>query len=262
MSARIKAAANAIARSVGLELVPIWRMDSLHFERFLRNLFSLYSIDAVIDVGANLGQYRNFIRLQVGFSGWIVSFEPDPSCVVQLRERAKAEKKWHIEPVALGNENGELDFHVTADSHFNSFLLPANQGPVTEQYKVKSHVIRNEKVAIRTLDAYQPLFDKLGIENPYLKLDTQGFDLQVLTGAPEYLRSVRALQTEASVRAIYDNMPDYQETLQYLTKIGFDLSDTFSVCHDAALRLIEFDCVAVNSRFANDIARSQVSLAK
>lgn len=257
MKARIKAAANEFARAFGLEMIPIWRKDSLHFERFLRELFALYSIDAVIDVGANLGQYRDFVRLQVGFDGWIVSFEPDPLCVAQLRERAKGDKKWHIEPVALGRENGQLDFHVTADSHFNSFLLAAEQGTVAEQYKSKSRVVRNEKVAIRTLDEYQPLFAKLGIAKPYLKLDTQGFDLEVLRGASAFLREVRALQTEASVRAIYEGMPDYQETVDFLSECGFHLSNTFPVCHDAALRLIEFDCVAVNTRFADALERSK-----
>ncbi len=203
MKARIKVVANGFARAFGLEMVPIWRKDSLHFERFLRELFALYSVDGVVDVGANLGQYRDFVRLQVGFEGWIVSFEPDPSCVAQLRERAKSDRKWHIEPVALGRESGQLDFHVTADSHFNSFLLAAKQGSVAEQYKTKSRVIRDEKAAIRTLDGYEPLFAKFGIARPYLKLDTQGFDLEVMRGAPGYLRKVRALQTEASVRAIY-----------------------------------------------------------
>jgi len=76
-----------MANMLGLTIIPSWRLDQYPFEIFLRRLFDLYKIDLVIDVGANLGQYRDFIRKAVGFEGWIVSFEPDPECL-------KARKCW------------------------------------------------------------------------------------------------------------------------------------------------------------------------
>lgn len=251
MESWIKASLSALTRSAGFELIPTWRIQHLSFELFLRDLFSMYSIDLVIDVGANLGQYHDFVRYQVGYQGWIVSFEPDPDCVLRLLERSRSDDKWHIEPVALGCQRGLLDLHVTADSHFNSFLHPAKDGLVAKQFEVKSKIINKSTVQVRTLEDYEPLFAELIVSRPYLKLDTQGFDLEVLMGATNFLPKIRALQTEASVRAIYDGMPDYQETLDYLSKSGFALSHTFPVCHDHALRLIEFDCVAVNSSFAD-----------
>lgn len=234
-------------------------MENHSFELFLRRLFDSYSIDAVIDVGANLGQYHDFVRYQVGYPGWIVSFEPDPECVVKLQERSKSDEKWHIEPVALGRQPGQLDLHVTADSHFNSFLLPDKHGLMAKQYEVKSKVTHKATVEVRTLNDYEPFFAELGVSSPYLKLDTQGFDLEVLMGSSRFLRNVRALQTEASVRAIYDGMPDYLETLDFLSKSGFSLSNTFPVSHDPAMRLVEFDCVAVNSKFADLIAQSSLT---
>lgn len=125
---------------------------------------------------------------------------------------------------------------------------------MAKQYEEKSKIINKATVQVRTLDDYEPLFAELLVSHPYLKLDTQGFDLEVLMGASSLLPNVCALQTEASVRAIYDGMPDYRETLDYLSKSGFALSHSFPVCHDRALRLVEFDCVAVNSSFADLVA--------
>lgn len=253
MSTWIKSALTTMTRTIGLELIPTWRLEDLPFEHFLRKLFDLYSIDAVIDVGANHGQYHDFVRHQVGYQGWIVSFEPDPDCVLKLLERSEGDSKWRIEPVGLGCQIDQLDLHVTADSHFNSFLRPDKDGLMAKQYDAKSKVTRTTTVEVRTLDDYAHFFSELGFRRLYLKLDTQGFDLQVLKGASSLLPKVCALQTEASVRAIYKDMPDYRETLDTLSKSGFALSQTFPVCHDPALRLVEFDCVAVNSRFADQI---------
>lgn len=258
MHSWLKETVSTVTRAVGLELIPTWRLENLSFELFLRKLFDLYSIDAVIDVGANNGQYHDFVRHQVGYQGWIVSFEPDPDCVLKLLERSKGDSKWRIEPVGLGCQIDQLDLHVTANSHFNSFLQPDKDGLTAKQFEAQSTVTRTTTVEVRTLDDYAHFFSELGIRRSYLKLDTQGFDLQVLKGASRLLPKVCALQTEASVRAIYKDMPDYRNTLDTLSKSGFTLSQTFPVCHDPALRLVEFDCVAVNTKFADQIAQSSL----
>lgn len=246
-----KKIASAFARITGLELIPSWRLETFAFESFLRRLFETYSVDLVLDVGANQGQYRDFIRYQVGYNGLIISFEPDPACVKVLLERSKLDNNWQIEPFALGSQEAKLELRVAADSHFNSFLNPDRSGLTDKLFKYKSAVDHAEVVAVRKLDGYMDYLLELGVSRPYLKLDTQGFDLEVLRGAAMFLNNVCALQTEASVRGIYEGMPDYREMLDFLTMAGFDLSHDFPVSHDPALRLIEFDCIAVNSKFAN-----------
>jgi len=246
-----KKIASAFTHITGLELIPSWRLDALAFESFLRRLFEKYSIDVVVDVGANLGQYRDFIRYQVGYQGLIVSFEPDPECLKVLRERSKQDKNWLVEPYALGRQNSELELRVAADSRFNSFLGPDRAGLTTKLFKGKSETDHTEMVEVRILNDYINKFIELGVKRPYLKLDTQGFDLEVMGGADIFLENVCALQTEVSVRPIYDGMPGYREMFEFLSVIGFNLSQSFSVSHDPALRLIEFDCIAINSKFAD-----------
>jgi hypothetical protein len=90
------------------------------------------------------------------------------------------------------------------------------------------------------------LQERVGFDRPYLKLDTQGFDIEVLRGAADSLQAVRALQTEASVQGIYKGMPGYMDTLRHLDGLGFDITGMYTVSRDNALRLVEFDCVMIN----------------
>jgi hypothetical protein len=107
-----KRLADSLARRLGYVVLPIWRRNIIvppdeehifHAVRYLRRLFDLLRIDCVLDVGANLGQYRDFLRDKVGYTGLIVSFEPIPSHVQILKDRAQqSDPDWQIEDCALG----------------------------------------------------------------------------------------------------------------------------------------------------------------
>jgi len=212
---------------------------------FLRRLFAVYAIDRVIDVGANHGQYRDLLRFHVGYTGDIFSYEPDPDCVKVLTKRAQGDAKWHIQPIALGSHSGELPFRIMADSTFNSFLPPDHS---TVSFK-NNRVVAQHIVAVRTLDE-ESRSRWSSPANTYLKLDTQGYDLEVLRGATEFLAQVRAMQTELSVQHIYTGMPDLGDVLSFVESAGYALSNLFPVNFDNALRAIELDCILINSRFA------------
>ena len=69
-----------LAHRMGYEIVPAWRMRGLSFARHLASIFEQYRVDTVVDVGANVGQYHDFIRAEVAFRGPILSYEPQPAC--------------------------------------------------------------------------------------------------------------------------------------------------------------------------------------
>jgi len=100
---------------------------------------------------------------------------------------------------------------------------------------------------VRRRDGVVPeLQTRLLVENPFLKLDTQGFDLRVIAGAGSFLYSVRALQTEKSILPIFKESPTFIEAVSYLGENGFDITCMFPVAEDGQMQLIEFDCVMVN----------------
>ena len=234
-----------VSRSFGYDIVPLREMKERDFALHLRALLGHLDIDCVLDVGANVGQYHDFLRERVLYDGPIISFEPVSRHVEHLRERARTDSNWHIEGYALGAKDTTMPINVMVSDQFSSFLQPDNSR--VQAYDGLNTTSYVENVTVRTLDVVMPVLqERLGFERPYLKLDTQGFDIEVLQGARESLGGVRALQTEASVIGIYEGMPDYMQTIRYLDQRGFDITGFYPVSRDASLRLVEFDCVMIN----------------
>jgi FkbM family methyltransferase len=238
---------DAIER-LGLTVLPNWRVERYPMARCLRALFAQLRVDCVLDVGANVGQYRNFLRYEVGYTGRIVSFEPVPRNLLVLRERAANDDAWTIEPFALGATVGEASFNVTATTLFSSFLRP-NEASV-DLFQGENAVTERITVDVRRLDDVLPALERrFGITRPYLKLDTQGFDLEVVKGGAESMRRICGLQTEASVKPIYCDMPNYVTTIGQLEALGFELTGMFPLNSGTFPRLVEFDCVMVATAF-------------
>ena len=238
----------AALERLGVTVIPNWRVERYPMAACLRSLFDLLSVDLVLDVGANVGQYRNFLRYEVGYGGRIVSFEPIPGNVTRLRERAAADALWQVEACALGAAPGKASFNVAATSVFSSFLTPNQDSGAL--FGRDTAVTERIEVEVRTLDQMLPaLLAQHGGKRPYLKLDTQGFDLEVVKGGPESMSMVCGLQTEASVKAIYCDMPDYATTISHLESLGFELTGMFPVNSGTFPRLVEFDCVMVARAF-------------
>ena len=85
-----------IARAAGYELIPRWRLGNLALATHLQALFALLNVDCVLDVGANRGQYGTFLRREVGYTGRIASFEPQPACLRDLHAKASRDPLWEV----------------------------------------------------------------------------------------------------------------------------------------------------------------------
>jgi FkbM family methyltransferase len=241
------------SRALGYDIVPLRDVKDRDFAIHLGQLFRFLQIDCVFDVGANVGQYHDFLREKVGYTGRIVSFEPVSRNIAVLQQRSAADPDWEIVGHALGSSRSTLPIHVMKSDQFSSFLAPDNSGvPEFNGLNETEHV---ETVAVYPLDEVFPVLQRrLGFSRPYLKLDTQGFDLEVVRGAAATLPQVLAMQTEASIINIYEGMPGYMDTIRLLNECGFDISGLYPISRDPGMRLIEFDCVMVNRTIAGHIA--------
>lgn len=212
----------------------------------MQEFFRHYDVDLVLDVGANVGQYRDFLRHHVGYAGRIASFEPTPDTFAALRARSVGDPRWQVFQTALGAAPGVARFNVSAASTLNSLRAP--NFDQSDHAAARRQVLGQIDVSVDTIDNVLPnLVSSLGVARPYLKMDTQGFDLEVLRGAERSLPQFVGLQFEGSVIPLYRDMPHYTDMLAYLTGRGFALSDMFPVSKDRALKLIEFDCVMVRA---------------
>src|SRR5690242_20042594 len=125
----------------------------MELERQLRRIFERYGITLVIDVGANAGQYRDFLRERVGFDGIIHSFEPLSDLADGMRARGADDGKWHVHQHALGSKESVLSFNVMAASTFSSFRTPDES---YAEFAPSSRVVRKVETSVKRLDDVAP----------------------------------------------------------------------------------------------------------
>lgn len=227
----------------GYTVLPDWRVADLQLEIHLKRLLDRYHIATVIDVGANIGQFRDLLRKRIGFSGMIHSFEPLPHLAAQLAARAKGDSQWSVHNLALGNENTTLPLNVMASDVFSSFRQPDTIE--TKSFSPGNTVVRTEIVPVRRLDDLAQGLKGVKGAPVLLKIDTQGFDLDVILGAKDLIAEVSALQFELSLLHIYKGVPSHFEMLKIVQDLGFEVSGFFPISHDEHLRAVELDCVMV-----------------
>jgi FkbM family methyltransferase len=179
------------------------------------------AIDAVVDVGANEGLFARGLRDE-GFTGRIVSFEPLSSAFVLLALASAPDPKWECQRLALGATAGEATLNVAGNLASSSFL-PIDR-ELTEA-EPRLAYIGSEECSLSTLDILAPdLFQPE--ERLYLKLDVQGFELEVLRGAEATLEHVVVLDVELSQTQLYEGAPLMDEVVAYLAERDYVLLGT------------------------------------
>jgi FkbM family methyltransferase len=207
-------------------------------------ILRLYRIDCVIDVGANHGQYARRLR-NAGYRGRIVSFEPVAETFARLEAAAARDPHWTVHRCALGREESTATMTVVPGT-LSSVLTPTAFG--MDRYR-QFHDATTEDVPVRRLDG---LFDEIVAELPerrvYLKLDTQGYDLEAFAGLGDRAAEICAMQSEVAVMPIYDGMPLMAEAIAAYEAAGFEITALYPVSRQSRTgRVVEFDCVMVRA---------------
>jgi FkbM family methyltransferase len=243
----------ALSYRAGYPIMPRWRLARWHDAQHLRELFLLLSIDCVLDVGANIGQYHDYLRLHVGYEGHVVSFEPVGELFTQLERAAGSDPLWSVHRMALGKVSATAEIQVFAERTLSSFL-PRNEASLQamgyEKYLRETELDRTEEVLVRRLDE---IFDSVmpkGVRGIFLKSDTQGTDLAVVRGAAARLDRIGGMQIELPVREVYQGATNYMDGIAELTQLGYDVTAFMPVQRDGTLRVINVDCVLINHAVA------------
>ncbi len=221
------------------DLDKVWYSYDLLLERVLKEL----DITVVLDIGAYTGEYAETLRDVMRYRGRIISFEPVSPLFERLRARAAGDPKWQVHNIALGSRSGRQAITAFEGSSFSSFLH-------TNAYCVRrfGEQVANAEEELAVVRRLDDVLDELDVdcaaENVFLKMDTQGYDLEVFKGLGGHRAHVAALQSEVSVIPIYDGMPHWTESLALFESEGFTVAGLFPVSRDS-LRVIEYDCLMV-----------------
>ena len=196
--------------SAGLELS--WRTSS-------PSPLVYHNIELLFDVGANIGQYAQRAR-QEGYTQRIVSIEPASHAHAVLTRTAQSDPLWSVhERCALGSEAGERTLNISANSQSSSLLdmLPAHASAAPS-----SVYVAHEQTPLVTLDSLIERY-RTAKERVFVKIDTQGFEREVLDGAKASLAHISGIQVELSLVPLYESQELYGYFLRRLEGEGFRL---------------------------------------
>ena len=184
-----------------------------------KQLFDHHKIEMVVDVGANTGQFAQELRVDIGYENRIVSFEPLRSAFMLLSANARKDPHWEVFNVALGDVPGKRVLNVASNSLSSSLLsmLPEHVRAAPE-----SKFIDREKVDVKTLDSF---FAKIYRPNErvYLKIDTQGFESNVIKGSSASMNKIGFIQMEMSLTQLYEDEMLFPDLCAVLEHRGFSL---------------------------------------
>lgn len=219
----------SVSRGLRLPEAQVDRMSELVF---LRRLLRQLQVDCVVDVGANRGQFARELR-SIGFAGKILSFEPVASEFAALRDEFRGDADWRGFQMALGSEAGTKSITIPRLTVMSS-LLESTQA---------EQDARVEVIDVKRLDQILPAqLDELKSSRVFLKMDTQGYDLEVFKGSSGCIGTIHGLQSELSVQPLYKNMPHYLEALQTYEAAGFELFNLSVVNRVESGGLLELNC--------------------
>jgi FkbM family methyltransferase len=200
-----------------------------------RSLLADGGARSVLDVGANEGQYGRLMR-RAGFSGPIVSFEPQSAAFAELERNSSKDRNWKSFRCALGAADGVITLNIAGNSESSSVL------PMLELHSANSPTsayVATEEVPLRRLDG---LLLEAGVTGPFhLKLDVQGFELSVLDGASNTLDEAMSLEVEMSFAPLYGGQATFDALFDRIRAAGFEFYDVVPGFRAKNGRLLQID---------------------
>jgi FkbM family methyltransferase len=182
-----------------------------------RNVLRSLRVDGVIDVGANRGQFALACRLALPGVP-VVAFEPIPAEAATFRKVHGARSEVTLIESALGESKGVATLHLSKSADSSS-LLPI--GKKQTELFANTVEVGTITVPVNRLDHFTDCWT--GRTGQLLKLDVQGYELNVLRGATETLKSCAFVYAECSEVALYDGQALRTEVEAFLGMNGFSV---------------------------------------
>lgn len=187
-------------------------------------------IKVIFDIGANQGNWSRYYRKRFPDSEFFL-FEADNECAEKLKgdfvnvhhcvlSNSEKDVNWYGKPSSTGSS-----IYKEVSSNFQ-FVKPVTRSAVT-------------------LDA---ISKKWSIPLPDLiKIDTQGSELDILSGGVETIAQTRFLIVEVPIAAYNEGAPSFVDYVTQISNFGFCVTSLLEIhtCPDSG-RLLQIDLVFEN----------------
>lgn len=210
------------------EIIWKFRQISRRPRRAIRPVLDLVDFGSepgiVLDVGANVGGFAMDVLVRAPLMQ-LHCFEPNSDLIGKLSSNASRCGNYKLKPrcvvnfIGLGAKDEQRVFNTTNFNPASSFL------PISSQAKkgwptVDFTTAKKEKITIVRLDSY--LAEQEILKVKLLKLDVQGFELEVLKGSGKYLDCIEYIIAEVQFTALYEGAPLWHELVEYLKPFKFE----------------------------------------
>jgi FkbM family methyltransferase len=177
-----------------------------------------FATDVILDIGANTGQFAQGLRAR-GYGGHIVSFEPLSDAHTVLVAAAGSDPLWDVaERCAIGARDGWSEINIAGNSYSSSLLpmldLHRAAAPQSEyQGKEPCQIVALDSYIERTFSDPTTLFAA--------KIDTQGYEAEVIAGLKQSHNRIKVILCEMSVAPLYAHGPRMRELCHLLAGLDY-----------------------------------------
>lgn len=187
---------------------------------------------------SSLPNFKSIFLIDIGAAGDIeprwkciepnlsyVGFEPDERSRDKLIKSKNLCASYQIFPFALGSENSDtLHLNLCRNPQVSSTYTPNE-----EFLRLFPDPSRFDVISTSTLTSHR--LDDIGLtEFDFLKIDTQGSELDILKGATSSLHSLIGLEIEVEFVKLYKKQPLFGEIVSFLNSRGFEFIDFVNLC--------------------------------
>lgn len=199
----------------------------------------------IIDGGANIGETTEMFLSQYK-NPTIYCLEANQALENTLKDKFKEKENVHIIIKAFGNKTEEVSFNISNNHPSSSFLEitdlnRAYHGNLTE---------RKEEKKVPMVKLEEEFFASPIID--ILKLDVEGYELEILKGAEKILPKIRIIMAEVWFADDYKNAPYFSDVEKYLRENNFILLNLYNPYTHKDMQLTVADAVFLNKKFFGD----------
>jgi FkbM family methyltransferase len=173
-----------------------------------------------IDVGAHEGE-TTFPFAAADPTLLVYAFEPNLHAASRIMGRLR---NFVVLPIAIAEQDGSAELQLNAYEQSSSLLKADEAGVKSWVTELEFKVIGSVRVPTMRLDTFM---NGAGIESvDFLKIDAQGYDLEVVKSAGDRLADVAKVQMEATMVSYrqYEGAPGKSVIVEYMESRGFRLA--------------------------------------
>jgi len=202
-------------------------LDRNVHQKRISNFLQNKSIKTIIDVGAHKGEFIE-CSLKINSVNKIIAFEPQKKIFSLLEKKFLNNNKIFLNNIALDIDNGQKVIKINKLSS-TSTLNEIDNSSFYFKFKSfllyeKDSIISEEEIDTVSFDDF--FYGKIFDQNTLLKIDTEGYELNVLKGSNKKIKEVKYILIENQFSKMYKNV-DFKDSHNFLISKNFKLLKKF-----------------------------------